>query len=151
MSASYLGFDLFEDATSETDNEEKNVKQHYSEDEVHRYLNSEGVRHCLIKGNTRETLEAYPMDSQGSYKADLAFIDGGHSVETIRSDFENVKRLLNPNSLVIFDDYYEGEIDTSRFGANEIVKDLDHELGECADPVKGGGFTRLAYVRVNHA
>jgi hypothetical protein len=38
-------------------------------------------------------------------KMDLVFIDGGHSTETVATDWENVKDLLHEKSIVFFDDY----------------------------------------------
>lgn len=138
----YVGFDLFEDATGETDEREKNVKAHHSMDSVSCRLNKAGIEYALIKGDTRQTLKDY----QGA-PFDFAFIDGGHSVETIRSDWNNVKRLMNKGGLVVFDDYYEG-IPTDEHGANSIVADLDYTLSEMADPVVGGGRTRMAMVEI---
>ena len=114
--ADYVGFDLFDEATDETDAEEMNVKKHHTLHDVKANIISAGVNAELIQGNTRETLPDYEGEP-----FDFAFIDGGHSIETIKSDWENVKRLMNPGGLVVFDDYYEGPIDTDTFGANQIV------------------------------
>lgn len=141
--AEYVGFDLFEDATDETDYEEMNVKAHHNRKDVEEKLDKADVKHILIKGNTKETLARYNGRRE---PFEFVFIDGGHSVETIRSDWENVKRLTTKGSVVVFDDYYEGPIDTTKYGCNEVVKDLNHFLSQSADPVKGGGATRLAVV-----
>jgi hypothetical protein len=61
--------------------------------------------------------------------ADLAFIDGGHSVATIDSDYRN----LQDCRAVVFDDYYlplpDGRIhiDTKLYGCNKVVD----EIGGC--------------------
>lgn len=137
--AIYYGFDLFEDATAETDADEMNVKPHWRLEDVEAKLHGFDV--YLFKGNTRDTLKHFDA------KVDFVWLDGGHSVETIRSDWENIKRCLMPDAWVFFDDYYTGPtIDTSRFGCNEIVKDLRHEVLEDMDWVKGGG--RVQMVRV---
>jgi len=149
--AGYTGFDLFGDASDETDSEEMNVKAHHSIDEVEAKLEAAEVDAILIAGNTRTTLPLWAECYEESYPEglyDLAFIDGGHSVETIQSDWDNVKRLMKPGGLVVFDDYYEGPIDTEKFGANKVVDSIPHQLGSRADPVVGGGKTRLAMVRV---
>lgn len=134
----YFGFDLFEDATVETDREEMNVKPHHYVDRIYDRLTGFDV--WLYKGNTRETLANFHD------KVDFVWIDGGHSVETIRSDWENVKRCLLPDAWVFFDDYYTGPIDTSRFGCNEIIKDLKHEVLPDRDPVSGGGTVQMVRV-----
>src|SRR5689334_9649309 len=96
----YYGFDLFEDATPETDKEEFNVKKHCTMSDVYERLTGFDV--TLIKGNTRETLKNF------NEPVDFVWLDGGHSVETIRSDWENIKRCLTPTATVFFDDYFEG-------------------------------------------
>ena len=137
--ATYYGFDLFEDATRETDKEEMNVKPHYFLEAVNDRLTGFDVH--LFKGNTRETLASF------NEKVDFVWLDGGHSVETIRSDWENIKRCLNPDAWVFFDDYYTGpEIDTTKYGCNEIVKDLEHEVLPEKDYVRGGGFVQMVRV-----
>jgi len=142
----YFGFDLFEEATDETDEYEKNVKNHNSVDAVASLLDENGVKHTLVKGNTNETLSEFKHEG-----IDFAYFDGGHAVETIRSDWENVKRVMKPGSVVIFDDYYEGmsEDDLDKWGANRVLEEIgDFELLPVADPVKNGGSTKLAIVRL---
>lgn len=133
----YYGFDLFEDATAETDAVEKNVKPHHSLRSVRAYLKGFDVE--LYKGNTRQTL------SQFTKPVDFVWLDGGHSVETIRSDWNNVKRCLEPGATVLFDDYYI-DIDTQDVGCNEVIKDLKHEVIDIADPVAGGGWVKIVRV-----
>lgn len=132
--AKYYGFDLFEDATPETDAAEKNVKAHYTLRGVQSYL--QGFDVTLVKGNTRETLPKF------SAPVDFAWIDGGHSVETIASDWENVERVLVDGGQVLFDDYYTG-IDTQQFGCNSIVSQRRHEVLPIKDPVLGGGWVQI--------
>jgi len=137
--ATYYGFDLFEEATRDTDHEEMNVKAHYTQDFVMDRLTGFDVH--LFKGNTRETLANF------NEKVDFVWLDGGHSVETIRSDWENIKRCLNPDAWVFFDDYYTGsEIDTEKYGCNLIVKDLKHQVLPVSDWVKGGGSVQMVRV-----
>lgn len=146
----YYGFDLFEDATEADDQREFNVKRHYSLDEVFEYLTNSGLdpvkSFYLFKGDTRTTLPAFIDKLTG--KVDFVWIDGGHSVETIRSDWENVKRLTHPDSIILFDDYYSGmpEHRKERVGCNTIIEPLRHELLPQKDPVLGGGFVQIARV-----
>ena len=77
--AVYYGFDLFEDATPETDSEEFNIKKHYSVKDVEMRLT--GFKAYLIKGNTRETLKTFKPE----IPVDFVWLDGGHSVETTTS------------------------------------------------------------------
>lgn len=143
--ASYTGFDLFEEADKETDYLEKNVKPHKSKKSVESRLKSAGLQFELIKGNTNKTL---PNFKGGLGPYDFAFIDGGHSVDTIASDWKYVKDLMSPGSVVVFDDYYEDmkETDLKNWGCNSIVNNMEHYLSEAADKVSGGGLVRLAIV-----
>jgi predicted O-methyltransferase YrrM len=136
--ARYYGFDLFEDATAATDAEEMNVKRHNALAEVQGRLR--GYRAELFKGNTRATLEQF--DSP----VDFVWMDGGHSVETIASDWDNVCRLALPEAEIYLDDYYTGPIDVERFGCNKLVTGLKHEVLPAADPVMGGGFVQMVRV-----
>ena len=94
----------------------------------------------LFKGNTRDTLAAF------NEPVDFVWLDGGHSIETIRSDWENVKRVLAPGAVVFFDDYYTGPIDTDTMGCNRIVSELSHQVLPAKDPVSGGGWVQIVRV-----
>lgn len=135
--AKYYGFDLFEDANPQTDEEEKNVKPHYYVEAVRKRLSD--FRATLYKGNTRETLRDF------NEPIDFAWIDGGHSIETIRSDWENVQRVLRPGAAVFFDDYYT-EIDTSLYGCNQLVETMPHVVLPAKDPVIPSGFVQMVRV-----
>jgi hypothetical protein len=137
----YLGFDLFEDATDETNVEEMNGKGAGSSEIARQKLEAikqdhPGFTFDLVKGNTRETLHGKNI------VADFVFIDGGHSVETIRGDYEAVKG----SRLVAFDDYYTKGVDTAKFGCNAIVDKLPHTVLPAEDWVRGGGRVHIAVV-----
>lgn len=136
--ARYFGFDLFEDATTETDAEEMNVKAHWSLEDVAAKL--KGYPAVLTKGNTRYTLPDF------NHPVDFVWMDGGHSVETIASDFANVRRVATPDAEIYLDDYYTGPIDTEQFGCNKLVADLKHEVMPMRDPVAGGGWVQMVRV-----
>lgn len=138
--AVYYGFDLFEDATPENDKIEFNNKKHNRMQDVEERLT--GYEAYLIKGNTRETL----VNFKPRLPVDFLWLDGGHSVETIRSDWEKIKPHLAENAWVFFDDYFTGPIDTLKIGCNEVVKELKHELVDEVDPVIGGGNTQIVRV-----
>jgi len=142
----YFGFDLFEEATDETDKEEKNVKKHYSLDDVTERLN--GLNARLYKGNSRNTLKEY-LDEYGENSADCVFIDGGHSVETIQSDYDYAKKIVQKNGIIIFDDFYTEMPDEELklYGAQEILKNEEYYLMPTRDHVKGGGRVQMAVVQ----
>lgn len=137
----YYGYDLFEDATELTDKFEFNVKPHNTEQSVFDKI----TKNCpdaliqLFKGNTRQTLKNNPP------QGDFCYIDGGHSIETIASDY----RYCSHIPVTVFDDYYlhdeRGECpDIEIVGCNKLISSLTGcvVLPE-ADPVKGGGLTAL--------
>ncbi len=138
--AEYIGFDLFEDGDPETDKVEFNVKPHRSLAAVAERLT--GHKITLVKGNTRETLPAFTYPKL----VDFVWLDGGHSIETIRSDWEAVKPLLAPDAEVWFDDYYTGGPDIGVVGCNQIVKGLRHQLHPWLDRVSGGGYVQMVRV-----
>lgn len=135
----YVGYDLFEEANSETDAAELNIKRHPLVSDVQARLEREcpGVEANLIKGNTRKTLN--PL------MADVVFVDGGHSIETIKHDFERVKH----SSIVILDDYYtpdeDGKCpDVSIYGCNSLVESLPSVIIlPMKNKVQGGGYTQM--------
>lgn len=138
-SVNYLGFDLFEAGSTDDDVREKNVKPHFSLEAVNATLvdfceSNSGATFQLVPGDTRKTLK--------ECRADLVFIDGGHSVETIRSDYAGVAG----SRYVLFDDYYHGDINIDRFGANLLVSSLDHLEFSERDPVAGGGQVSMVLV-----
>lgn len=144
----YVGFDLFESATEETDANEKNVKKHVIEQDVADRLSSAGMKFRLYRGDTKKTLNDYLKDF-GEKSADLIYIDGGHSVETIRSDWEHAKKAIKEGGLIIFDDYYTGMSDEEmrKFGAQEVLKDVPHFILPTVDDVLNGGNVQMAVVQ----
>lgn len=158
----YTGYDLFEDATEETDKREFNVKGHNRMNAVAAYIKAEAsVKPTLIKGDTNETLKPTV--------ADFVFLDGGHSVATIKHDYE----MVATSKVVVLDDYYTPDEngncpDIKKYGCNSIFRDYETGMSKeekeefdkaytvCTkkieylptkDPVKGGGYTQLVVVR----
>ena len=142
----YVGFDLFEDGDEKADKRELNVKRRTNRDEVFKTLKDsfgERVDIHLVKGDTRETLKASKDLLEGT---EFAFIDGGHSVKTIRNDFG----LLKDARVVVLDDYYQEDAegkspDTKRFGVNALIgKEItDFAVLPQADPVRDGGTVSM--------
>lgn len=96
----YEGFDLFDLATNETHNEEINGKGSGDIVRAKTLLNKISKRYnprltyTLHKGFTTNTLV-----TPRTY--DLVLIDGGHSYETVKYDYDMVK----DSKVIIFDDY----------------------------------------------
>lgn len=105
----YRGFDLFEEATEETDDVELNIKQHNKTEDVSRRLAEFATRlkeinkeftYRLYSGDTKETMKNARFDD-----VDFAYIDGGHSYDTVKSDYSFVADV----PVVVFDDFYSHE------------------------------------------
>lgn len=140
----YTGYDLFEEATAETDEFEFNKKAHNTIEVVRSRLvafasKNPGFTFDLVKGNTRETLATITVD--------FVYIDGGHSVDTIYSDYLGVE----DSKVIVFDDYYSPDAsgacpDLEKVGANKTVEFLGTyaRVLESTDVVTGGGIVHLA-------
>jgi len=62
----------------------------------------------VIYGNSLETVSKYINENNTIY--DLFHIDGGHIHDIFSVDYENVKKISNNDSIIIFDDYEYPEI-----------------------------------------
>ncbi len=117
----YVGFDLFETPSSETMAAEfSDHKRAPAMDIVREELAVTGVDVRLYKGDTTKILPGLVAELP---KMDFIFIDGGHSLETIQSDWDCVRRLMHDKTVVVFDDYWPNRMDG---GAKPIVDAIDH-------------------------
>lgn len=146
----YYGFDLFDDF-KEFDKEfcYKGVAK--IEDTRRRLSKFNNIN--LIQGNTRETLKNFNVNP------DFVFLDGGHSLETIESDWNNILRIMKKNTVVIFDDYYYNREDV---GAKKIITEIEknntfkvskhHQIDHFNDPRLGPisiGLIKVEFVNEN--
>jgi hypothetical protein len=92
-----------------------------TESEMKQKLGTTGANIYLYKGNTLETL---PKATSEISPVDFVWIDGGHSRETVASDWNAVARLMHEKTVVIFDDYWVNRADQ---GAKPIVDSIDIE------------------------
>ena len=156
----YVGYDLFEDATVETDHEEFNGKAHNKMSAVEKRL-TEFAEHVkdnknktftfeLVKGNTKETLK----DQKDKF--DLALVGGGNSIATVKHDFNCV----NKSDVVILDHYFRADDDNlipneAYHGVNELYESIDKKsdirknILPSGDKVKNGGFTHLVVMVID--
>lgn len=117
----YYGYDLFEDITKKMIKKEFS-KQPLSLSQVQKNLEDLDTKEInLIKGNTLKTLD----NDENKNFFDMIFIDGGHSIETINSDFANLKEKIKLNKSIIFDDYYYNKELENEAGCNFILKIKD--------------------------
>ena len=121
-SVAYYGFDLF-DRISKKEISSELSKNPSAKNILKQYLttNHKTSKINLIQGNTRKTLKKFVKLKK---KIDLIFIDGGHSVKTIQSDWDNIKKIMTKKTVVIFDDYYHDDLLIKKFGCNKIIDNL---------------------------
>jgi hypothetical protein len=141
----YYGIDLFENLDSNTCEAELNVKAAVSIEQVTALFNefkqsNPGFTFYLIKENSKN------VTFENDFKVDLAFIDGGHSVETVEHDYNLVK---DRAKCIVFDDYYAKDIkgdcvDTTKYGCNQLVAKINAVVLPNKDPVSLGGVCHLA-------
>ena len=120
----YFGFDLFEKMTSDVMRVELS-KWPNPIAEVTARLEATGATIELHAGFTQDTLAAFLATNPGR-RIDFIFLDGGHAVETIHSDWSYLHQLMHSKTVVVLDDYY---VDcphlTDEFGCNGVVGSLD--------------------------
>tara|TARA_R100001086_G_scaffold190829_1_gene108209 strand:- start:82 stop:2376 length:2295 start_codon:yes stop_codon:yes gene_type:complete len=148
----YTGYDLFEEATKETDTRELNTKAHNSLEAVNNRLQefADKIKEkdkifefTLHKGDTKKTLT--------KSRADFSFIDGGHSKDTVNHDF----KMLRKSPVIVLDDYImkdpEGKGPPKKFyGVNKIIKKQNRSvILPSKDQIRDGGRTHLAVVLTN--
>ena len=151
----YIGFDLFEDATETSDDYEMNTKPHNSIEAVKKRL-TDYATEMFNKGKTF-TFQLHKGDSKltipkckEAKKADFAFIDGGHSYETVKADHTNLKKI----PILVFDDYFskdqEGKLpEEKNMGVNKLIKEMKaygKVVLPSSDRVVGGGITHICFV-----
>jgi len=156
----YRGFDLFEDGTSETDDEEFNLKAHNTQSAVIKRLQDFRAKMMqkekvftfqLGKGNSKDILK-----DRTDLDADLVLIGGGNSIETTKSDYDNLKH----NPIVVIDNYFREDEEKLNapekyHGTNKVVDKLPKGKKEggvrrwvipSQDRVRGGGYTHLIVI-----
>lgn len=136
----YFGYDLFEE---KPDRDELHVKRSVPRAEVEETFRAFASGHPwfswhLISGDTRQTL----VDG---IEADFAYIDGGYSVETIRSDYARLKhvKVVALNSFFTADEN-SSHPDITRFGCNEVTP--HGIILPSRDRVVGGGIVHLCVI-----
>ncbi len=136
----YFGFDLFEtmDAAQFAD---EISKQPPTIGQVRERLSATGARVNLYKGDTTKTL---PEMVRTFPPMDVVFIDGGHSYNTILSDWQNAANVMGPRTRVIFDDYWLNRKDGAAPIVDAINKEEYHvELLPAIDVFFNPNFGRL--------
>ena len=123
----YHGFDLFE-ALTDDDLKDELSKRPPSEAEVAGLLTRTGVEFHLHAGYTQDTLKAYAEEREQRDQLDFVFLDGGHAIETITSDWHWVSQIMTPHTVVLFDDYYHNPAEeVPGLGCQTLIDQLDRK------------------------
>tara|TARA_R110002020_G_scaffold150764_5_gene327624 strand:+ start:1357 stop:3651 length:2295 start_codon:yes stop_codon:yes gene_type:complete len=151
----YYGFDLFEEASIESDKKEFNSKAHNKLSAVENRLKefSEKMKeknktfiYSLTKGNSKKTLAEFKTTP-----IDFALVGGGNSFQTVENDYNNVSHA----DVIVFDHWFR-EDDNKRIpsieyqGVNQLIEKINKtvkvkkEILPSGDQVLGGGHTHLA-------
>ncbi len=142
----YYGFDLFEAGVTWESEEQGGKVPPPSVEKVLARLNELDALSFLVKGDTRETLVGDKLPTM-----DFVFIDGGHSIDTIASDWANVQLVMDRDTVVIFDDYYHGVAERGSMVTVEAIdrNEFDVELLDGTDEFKKeAGVLRINFVKV---
>lgn len=125
----YYGFDLFEDITDEIRELEASPRP-LLEREVYERLKGSGVKVKLFKGYTKDTLSEF---LKLNIKPDFVFIDGGHSYYTIENDWFYVRKMMKPETIVVFDDYMSAK-DELGWGCHRVIDNYKGYSVEILEP-----------------
>jgi hypothetical protein len=94
--------------------------------------NFPSARIQIIYGNSVETMATYIQENPEKLTTyDLCHLDGGHTQDIFSHDYANVKKLMESQGIVIFDDYDLPAIRSfinTMVSTNEIVEVKDPEL-----------------------
>ena len=144
----YYGFDLFELM------DEKTLKKEVSKkpptvDNVKTKLQNTGAQINLFKGFTHQTL---PRFISTMPVMDFILIDGGHSINTISNDWKYAKKLMDQNTLVVFDDYWSGDYGKHKnAGCQHLIDRLDrNEFNVTILPEQDIFQTKSGTLKINY-
>lgn len=110
----YYGFDLF---AAPPEEEFSARSQPWDIEKVRARLAPLGANVILTEGDSTKTVPVRNVED-----VDLAFIDGGHSEETVNADFWNVRPLMRHGAPILLDDYWNYP---GGGGCNKLVDSLD--------------------------
>lgn len=86
----------------------------------------------IVFGNSVETLNKYILDNPNEIKSyELIHLDGGHTEDIFSHDYNNCKKLITDEGIVIFDDYNMLEIKkfiNKKINENEIIECKDKNI-----------------------
>ncbi|MEI6609788.1 MAG: class I SAM-dependent methyltransferase, partial [Deltaproteobacteria bacterium] len=141
----YHGIDLFEDGNSELAEKEMSLVADPM-DVVLKKLKKHSEFVFLYKGYSTDV---FLRIRDTDLRFDFIFIDGGHSYNTIRSDFENYSQLLSPDGIIFIDDYTKESLlpDVKKFIDDELLSNRQWDvniLDKWTDSYRGYNYKMVA-------
>ena len=115
------GIDLFEDMYDETKhlNKEKFTTYQYFKrdnlsmtktrnnlDKVKKHYNNNSNIHLLQGNSYFDETETNFKEELNSHELDLLFIDGDHTLDGVKNDYERYSKYVKKDGYIIFDDYH---------------------------------------------
>ena len=135
----YVGLDLFEENSENTDEIIPNTKFNnpikkiyfkyilgkdpYSIDAVSSLLKKFDKNVHLIKGNSNKLLQKIDMS-----KIDYVFLDGGHAYNTVKNDLYYSKEVLENNGTILCDDYNLAYAPGVKKAIDEFVSENNYKI-----------------------
>ena len=144
----YVGVDLFEETNDELIEQERSLRAD-SMEKVRRRLSRYTDNFSLYRGFSRDVL---PTLRRVGKKFDAIWIDGGHSYETVKFDFEQCVDMLAPGGVIFFDDYTEDThlpdvkryIDAELLGRDDLTIEIHSDV---TDTYRGHAY-KVVSVRI---
>jgi hypothetical protein len=123
----YHGIDLFEMGDPETwDAEFTGGYRPPTRDAVLARLKSETKADIHLKAtDSNRYSDQVCSGEHAPGKMDLIYIDGGHSIETVKADWNTAQKLMHDGTAVVFDDYF---VETPFIGCKVVVDSIDHDV-----------------------
>jgi predicted O-methyltransferase YrrM len=118
----YTGVDLFDRLSDELLRDEfvspakRPLSRQQTWEHLRERLGADIARRVrLLEGFSSEVLPT--LRAEGA-RFDLLFIDGGHSLEAVKADWQECERLVSPGGTIVFDDY-------PNWGVRAVVESID--------------------------
>ena len=143
---SYTGIDLFEPLDNDMLLEENSLVPPPIETVYKRI--SRDCPFALVGLHEGDSADILPKLLENISKADLIYIDAGHSVKSIANDWTIIQTAIKPSALIIFDDYYEDRLDC---GAKNVVDSIDLNIWEVELTKTRSCETRIGVVDLRQA
>lgn len=142
----YTGIDLFESLDNSMLLQENSLVPP-PVDSVYNHISKE-CPFASVKLHCGDSAHILPKLSQELSRANLIYIDAGHSVNSIATDWTTIQTIAPPEALIIFDDYYEGRLDC---GAKAVVDVIDLNIWEVELTRTRSCETRIGVVDLRQA